>query len=175
MGSSCTRAGFAGDDMPIAVFPTVIGKPKIPTSSSKEIYVANEALDHRAFTITHPVRKGVIENWDDINEIVFHATTNQLKISTETYPIIFAESPTNTKQRRLKLASMLFEEFKIIGLFFGVNSLLSLYSTGKTSGLVLDSGDGITNAVPMYEGYYIPDSVKSSELCGQEVTRNLIR
>ena len=179
-GSGYTKAGFAGDDAPRCYFPSIVGKPKMPGImvgfDQKDVYVGNEANEKRSvLNIISPIKQGVIKDWEGIEDIWFHTMSNELKVPPDQHPVLLSEPPLNPKGNREKVTSAMFEEFKVQGLYMGVQAVLALYSSGKTTGMVLDSGDGITHAVPIYEGYAIPHAIKPIELAGSDVTRFLIK
>lgn len=61
----------------------------------------------------------------------------------------------------------MFETFNVPSLYIANQSVMSLYSTGRTTGLVLDSGDGLTATVPIYEGYAIPLAIEINDFAGK--------
>lgn len=67
----------------------------------------------------------------------------------------------------------MFETFNVPSLYIACQAVLSLYSTGRTTGLVLDSGDGVTSTVPIYEGYALPHAIERNNFAGREVTEYL--
>ena len=83
------------------------------------------------------------------------------------------EAPLNPRKNREKTAEIFFETFNVPALYISMQAVLSLYSTGRTTGVVLDSGDGVTHSVPIYEGFALPHSVMRNDIAGREVTRYL--
>lgn len=67
----------------------------------------------------------------------------------------------------------MFETFNVPSLFTSYQAVLALYSTGRTTGIVLDSGDGVTNTVPIYEGYALPHAIERNNFAGREITQYL--
>jgi actin beta/gamma 1 len=64
----------------------------------------------------------------------------------------------------------MFEKFEVPAFYLSIQAVLSLYSSGKTTGLVLDAGDGVTHTVPIYEGYSIPHAIERNDLAGRDLT-----
>ena len=64
----------------------------------------------------------------------------------------------------------MFETFDVPAFYLSIQAVLSLYSSGRTTGLVLDSGDGATHTVPIYEGYCLPHAIESNYLAGRDLT-----
>jgi len=84
-GSGITKAGFAGDDAPRTVFPTIVGKPKMPGImvglDQKDVYVGGEANEKRnVLNITYPIKQGIIQDWEGMEDIWFHTMSTELKV-----------------------------------------------------------------------------------------------
>jgi actin-related protein len=69
----------------------------------------------------------------------------------------------------------MFEHFRVESLAIMNTSVLSLFSTGKTTGLVVECGEGVSNTVPVFEGYAMPHAIHNIDIAGKDVTQELIR
>ena len=178
LGSGTLKAGFASDDAPKCIFPMVIGKPLQPGilvgMDQKEYYVGVEAIQKKSLLkIDYPIVEGQVTDIAHMREIFTHLFNNELRISPEEHKIMITEPPNNPKENREALTELMFTEFKVPKLYLGNQAVLSLFATGKTTGTVLDAGDGITHSVPIYEGYAIPHAIRSLNMAGNDLTRFL--
>ena len=72
------------------------------------------------------------------------------------------------------MTSLMFESFQVQGLYVANQAMLSLFSNGRTTGLFVDSGDGVTQAVPFFEGFSIPHAVKKNYIAGRAITYHMV-
>jgi centractin len=96
-----------------------------------------------------------------------------VQASTFQDPVLLTEAPLNPRKNREKAAEIFFETFNVPALFVSMQAVLSLYATGRVTGVVLDAGDGVTHAVPIYEGFAMPHSIMRIDIAGRDVTRYL--
>lgn len=89
------------------------------------------------------------------------------------HPVLLTEAPLNPRRNREKSAEIFFETFNSPAFFVSAQAILALYASGRTTGVVLDSGDGVTHAVPVYEGFALPHAITRSDVAGREVTQYL--
>jgi centractin len=84
--------------------------------------------------------------------------------------VLLTEPPLNPRSNRDTAAQILFETFNVPALYTSIQAVLSLYASGRTTGIVMDSGDGVSHAVPVYEGFAMPSSIRRIDVAGRDVT-----
>jgi len=179
-GSGNIKAGLAGEDKPKSVFPSVVAYPKYEEAmvgmGHKETLVGDEAQGMRGvMKLNYPIDHGIVNNWDDMEKIWQHTFTSELRVSPEDHPVMLTEAPANPKANREKMTQIMFETFNVPKLYIQIQAVLSLYASGRTTGLVVDSGDGVTHTVPIYEGYALPHAVQRLDLAGRDLTEWMMK
>ena len=179
-GTGYCKAGLTGQAGPSSVFPACVGYPKYNVSmvgnDKQEFLVGEDAEAKRGILkLNYPIEHGVIKNWDDMEKIWRHVFTNELRVDPVEYNVMLTEAPMNPKGNREIMAQIMCETFNVHGLYISIQAVLSLYSAGKFTGIVTDTGDGVTHFVPIFDGYSLPHAFIRLDLAGRDLTEYMIK
>lgn len=169
IGSSWIRAGFSGEDSPRCQFPTIVSH--YPGADDKT--VGEEALMRQGLKMNYPIEWGVVVRWDDMERILRHAVTGKLGMTLEEHSVLLTEPAGTPKRNREKLTELMFDELHCPAICIENQSVLALMAAGRLTGLVVDLGGGISQSVPIYEGYNLPRGICHRGLDGEMLTQVL--
>ena len=179
IGSAYVKIGFAGEPGPRFVFPCITGTEKYKSVmvdiSARSMYVGNDVSRMRGvLKITHPIQRGAVMDWDSYFEILNYIFYTLLRIeSLLDYPVFYCESPFMHRETKEYIARLLFETHGVKSLIMMPTPLLSLFSVGLTTGLVIESGDGLTWVAPIISGVMQDHAVQKIPIAGIDVNHNL--
>mmetsp|Transcript_39254 Transcript_39254/g.73230 ORF Transcript_39254/g.73230 Transcript_39254/m.73230 type:complete len:378 (-) Transcript_39254:37-1170(-) len=179
-GSGHVKAGIADEEAPRCVFPAVVGKPKhdalMPGTENKELFLGDEAVGKRGvLQLSYPIEHGIVKDWSELEKVWHHTFFDALRVNPEDQPCVVTEAPLNPKKNRERMIEMLFEKFSCPAAYIVIQAVMSLYSYGRTTGTVVDSGDGVTHTVPVYEGYALPHAIQRLDLAGRDLSEYMIK
>lgn len=190
-GSGYLKVGFSGEDAPRAVLPTVVATTTVDESREDEhvnmdstalakksqAFYGDEALLQQGASVTRPVQRGELvmsaQCKDALESLWEHTFRNVLGVEQEELPVLIADTlPLGQASypARQWTAEVMFEKMKVKSLAIFNTAVLSLFSTGRTRGLVVECGEGLTQAAPVFEGYAIPHAIFKMEVAGQDIT-----
>jgi len=204
LGSNTCKAGYAGEDAPKAVFPSVVGSieqtgmadavkvegdlessdakmnVKLDSEKSKskrKLYVGSQALGYRRdfMEVIPALKDGIVADWDVVDSIWDHAFRERLLIDPKEHPILLAEPSSNSQQQRERAAELMFESHKVPALFLAKNAVLTSFASGRPTSLVVDCGGGSTTVAAVHDGYVLQKAVVSSPIGGEVLTDCLMR
>ena len=139
----------------------------------KDVYVGDEAESIRGIlNLKYPIECGIVTNWEDMEKI-WHHIYKQLRVDPKERPVLLIDTPLSPKENREKMTETMFEKFNTPALFITDQSIPSLFALGKTTGIVISSGEGVSCIVPAYEGNILPDKSDRLDFAGKDVTSKL--
>lgn len=182
-GTGFVKCGFAGTNFPAAMFPSMVGRPimryeenSVEGIEVKDIMVGTEAQKLRhMLQITYPLDNGIVRNWQDMEYVWDYTFHDRLKINTKGAKILLTEAPMNPKQNREKMIQVMFEKYGFDSVYIAIQAVLVLYAQGLLTGVVCDSGDGVTHIVPVFQGYSLPHLTARLDVAGRSITKYLIK
>ena len=184
-GSSSIKVGFNGESVPRLVIPNLIGHPKKSfdkiIQDENNTYFGYEALYNSAsLSLNYPKLKnnGKISlepnELKDIEGILDYIFTKKLKVKQDNYNVFIVDSLYTNTEERNAIAKILTEKFNIYNFHMEPQSIMTLYSTAKSSGLVVESGEIQTTILPIFEGFIIPNSIYTFPIAGKYLTEQFL-
>ena len=200
IGTGSIKAGWSGEDAPRVVIPTLLldhhgqAMPATVIMDQHHIMERNEfAVGHAALQALHlsstrlanttsnnlnllkPVDRGEITDYETCQKILDYIFKNELRVNPKDHPVMLTVSPLCSPESRAELAKLMFDVFNVPSLCMANQAVLSLYSTGRTTGIVLEVGEGMTYCVPIYEGFALKHAVLSIPVAGGDITKYLMK
>jgi actin-related protein 2 len=120
------------------------------------------------------MENGIVKRWDDMTQLWDYTFAEKLQIDPTGRKILLTEPPMNPLKNRETMCEVMFERYNFGGVYVAIQAVLALYAQGLSSGVVVDSGDGVTHIVPVYESTVLNHLTRRLDVAGRDVTRNLI-
>ncbi len=181
-GTGISKNGLSGEDQPRSVFPTMVGRPKygniMPELAGydREWYIGQDALELKGvLKLNFPIEHGTITDWPSMERIWHYTFYSDLRVDPSEHPVLLTEAPLNPRANREKMTEIMFKTFNIPALYVATQAVLSLYASGRVTGVVIDIGDGVSHIVPIYEGFALGHAIQRIDLAGRDITRYLKR
>lgn len=184
-GASLIKSGFAGSELPQSIIPTYVARSKYQkvmniqnsnrhSGADQTVWLGDQARELRGICrLSYPLRNPAAVQWGDLQLLWEYIYSHELQSDAKMHPLLLTETSTNTKANRSKTCELLYEGLQVPALYIQNQSILSLYASGRTSGLIVDSGDSHTTVTPVIEGYILHNAIEKSTVGGYEVTSQL--
>uniref|UniRef100_A0A3P8YKV7 Actin related protein 3B n=1 Tax=Esox lucius TaxID=8010 RepID=A0A3P8YKV7_ESOLU len=185
-----TKIGYAGNTEPQFIMPSCIAiresagvgdqaqRRLVKGVDDLDFFIGDEAIDKPNYATKWPIRHGMVEDWDLMEKFMEQIIFKYLRAEPEDHSFLMTEPPLNSPENREYLAEIMFETFNVPGLYIAVQAVLALAASWTSrqvgertlTGIVIDSGDGVTHAIPVAEGYVIGSCIKHIPIAGRDIT-----
>jgi len=174
LGSGFIKAGLQTDPEPTAIIPSLVGRPRrryMEHFEGRPAFIGEEAIVQRhQLSFSYPIDHGHVDDWLEMEELWNHTFHRALNVKPADHPLLVTEPPLCSSKHREKVAEVMFEMYDVPELTMAIQGVMALYATGRTSGLVIEIGEGVTQIVPVYEGFTDKGAIRRSDFGGQELT-----
>lgn len=181
-GTGFCKVGYAGSNFPDLVFPSLIGKPMMRFENEfenvqlKPIMCGDEAALYRSMLDTsYPVENGQVRDWEGMKHLWDYTFHERLNINPKDHKVLLTEPPMNPLANKTKMYENMFETYQFEGAKVEIQAMLVLYAQGLIKGVVVDSGDGVTHIVPVWDNVCPQHLIRRLDVAGRHITRYLIK
>lgn len=177
-GSGACRTGLSGETVPHHVISSVVGHPQfnMPLSEPyQKSYIVGENAQYKyeAFQLHYPIERGLVTGWDDMEKLWEYLFKWELGVKSSQQPVLMTETSLNPMKTREKMAEVMFEIFKVPASYLSNHMAAALYASASVMGLEVDSGEGVTCTVPVFEDYSLPHAITKLDVAGKDFTEHL--
>ncbi|XP_042528503.1 actin-58-like [Dipodomys spectabilis] len=178
-GSGFSKVGFAGNKDPLGVFPTVLGKLRhdrvFVGLEEEDWFIGSEVYQNlEKLSLHYPISRGAIHSWDDLEKIWHYSFYHLLHSNPKEHPLMLSEPPLIPFSVKEIASQILFETFKVPALHLANQGVLAMFASGHTSGMTIESGEGMTYFVPVIDGCPLSRSTTKLDIAGQDLTFHLM-
>lgn len=189
-GTGFVKVGNAGSNFPSHIFPSLVGRPIIRSTEKvndievKDVMIGDDASKLRSMLeVNYPMENGIVRNWDDML-LLYDYTFGREKMNLkdvnghdgcQNTRILLTEPPMNPTKNRERMIEVMFEKYQFHSVYVAIQAVLTLYAQGLITGVVVDSGDGVTHICPVYEGFSLPHLTRRLDIAGRDITKHLIK
>jgi len=181
-GTGFVKCGYAGSNFPDHIFPSMVGRPIIRSATKindvevKDLMVGEDASKLRSMLeCTYPMENGMVRSWEDMQHVWDYTFHEKMKIDPKECKIMLTEPPMNPTRNREKMIEVMFEKYGFDSAYVAIQAVLTLYAQGLLTGVVVDSGDGVTHICPVYQGFALPHLTRRLDIAGRDITKYLIK
>ncbi|KAK3271134.1 hypothetical protein CYMTET_20495 [Cymbomonas tetramitiformis] len=177
---SFVHAGYAGDDAPRSVFPSVVGRPRhqgvMVGMAQKDAYVGDEAQGKRGIlTLKYPIQRDTIVDWDTMEKLLHHTFYNELRVDSSMASVLIGMAPGTPPSHQARLMQMLFETFDVPAACIHSNAELALYASGRMTGVSLAISEQSTRIIPVYEGCEVSHAIRVMDIGANDLTEFMMK
>ena len=148
-------------------------KYKDEKSADAALYCGAKAIANMSdLKLSYPITHGIITKWNEM-EYLWSQIFEEIKVNYAEQPILLTEAVLNPCLNRKKMAEIFFEKFNVPSLLICSQASLPLYSFGKSTGVVLECGDGVSQCSCIYEGFILNNTAARIDLGGRDITNYL--
>ncbi|MBN2157195.1 MAG: actin family protein [Candidatus Lokiarchaeota archaeon] len=169
IGEFSSKIGFAGENEPRNNFYSLVGEPKyqdIEMDYKKQYYVGNEISSSIGlYKIHHPIIGGRIEDWNFFEQILDYVFYT-LRIDPSIVNVLYSYHPMLSTEEKRRLFELFFDKYQVMGFYPILDSLLTMYSGGFQTGLVVEMGASSIRIVPIYQGYMLSHAIEILQIGG---------
>lgn len=176
-GSGLLKAGFTTDDgeRPRIIYQNVVGRPRPlgASTSNRERFVGSSVQEKRhLLSLSYPVKRGVVVDWDSL-EYLWQSIFKEMQVDVTNGTVLVTEALHTPRTNREKISEYLFERFNTAAMYVSRTVVLGMYAAGLLSGLHVEVGHGVTQALPIMNGYGIVHRSFRFDVAGQDITEYL--